>query len=139
MSNPDSRPVLALTVTVPAMGAAAVNSAAELLTLGFDLAGCQFKTTCADYNGRTIALKLQGSNAPGDTAPSAAGDWLDITGASESFTANATKRATGETFAVIPYGGYRWVRMVATPSGALAAQACVAEAWLVAAGRADAP
>lgn len=138
-SSPSTRQVLTLTATIPAMGAAAVNSAGEFLPLGFDLSGIQFKSTCADYNARTLALKLQGSNASGSTPPTSAGDWLDITSATASFAANGTARAAGESAGVMPLGGYRWIRMVATPSGALAAEAAVVEAWIVAAGRSDSP
>lgn len=134
-----TRKVLDLSATIPALGAVAVNSTGEFLPLGFDLVGIQFKTTCADYNGQTIALKLQGSNAPGSTPPSSAVDWLDIADATASNTANASKRATGESMGVFPLGGYRWVRLVATPSGALAAEACVCECWIVPPGGSDAP
>lgn len=133
----DRRSTLALSVIIPAMGAAAVEGDGFVLPVGFDLAGVQLKTTCGDYNARTIALKIQGSNAPGDTPPTSGGDWLDINPAcGESFTVNASKRATNEAAGLSALGGCRWVRLVATPSGALANAACTCEAWLVAPGNA---
>lgn len=140
--NPDTRPVLLLAATIPAMGAAAVNSPGELVPLGFDLCGVQLNTESADYNGRTITLKLQGSCKPGDTVP-ASGDasWLDVNPAcSNTFTADAVKRpAANEVAGCTPFGGYRWLRLVATPSGALAASPVVCEAWIVPAGAANTP
>lgn len=128
----DNRSVLALSVLIPGASGSAVEGEGFVLPVGYDLTGVQFKTTCGDYNGRTIALKLQGSNAPGTTPPTAAVDWLDMNPAcGESFTANASKRATNESYGLSALGGCRWIRLVATPNGAIGAGAATCEAWLV--------
>lgn len=138
MSNPASRPVLALQAVVPATTGAAINGAGSLLPLGYDLSGVQFNSACSNYNAQTLACKLQGSNAPGDSAPaSSSNTWADLNPAvTASFAADGSARPSTESRGVSTVGGYRWLRLVVTPTGAIGAGDATVQCWIVPCGSA---
>lgn len=138
MSNPAQRPVLALQAVVPATTGAAINGDGQLIPLGYDLCGVQFTSACANYNAQTLAVKLQGSCAPGDTAPAGSStSWQDLNPAvAASFAADGVARPATEVLGLSAMGGYRWIRVVVTPTGAIGAGDATVQCWIVPAGSA---
>jgi hypothetical protein len=115
--------------------AAVPESEGQEIPLGFDLVGVQYRIECADFDGQTVTPRLEGSNAPGETAPTDAADWLTVEGATPTAIGASGSVIVGGDQQVVILGQWRWIRLAGVVSGPTAVEGTIA-AWITAVGSA---